>query len=372
MASLSVTITKYGNTATIKGYFTGGDPSYGTQTPYHRLLVVSIQGIDDDIEILSIETSGSNGTFSTTITGVTHPASYYSWVADLYVRSSTGTYIYNGEKYEKTSYSDSGQRMNDGGTPATNYQLRVYGPMATTRYLKLQFNANGGTNAPSAVTGQATGSGLTYIEVVGYYGEQIDSGDSGNESNNPWVNISENDNERYIWPTVTDDITNYQWIINVDGVVTTKNIPTYGDRVCHLDSNTISGATNIQVRLKRISGDSDSNLVVVNIPEQEPTRTNWKFAGWSTNAQGDPPIRYPGGTYTNTGSISYSSPATYTLYAVWTQNGDPYIWINIGGGTSSWKKYIMWINIGGGPSSWYKIRVWVDTNSGNHWKGGVQ
>lgn len=366
MASLSVTITKYGNTATIKGYFVGGNPSYGTQTPYHRLLVVSIQGIDDDIEILSIETSGSNGTFSETITGVTHPASYYSWVAYLYVRSSTGTYIYNGEKYEQTSYSDSGQRMNDGGTPATNYRLRVYGPMATTRYLKLQFNANGGANAPSAVTGQATGSGLTNIEVVGYEGEQIDSGNSGSDSS-PWVDISENDNERYIWATVTDDISNYRWKVNVDGVVTHQT-GTY----CYLSSDLISDASNVQVRLERISGDSDSNLVTVNIPEQEPTRTNWKFAGWSTNAQGDPPIRYPGGTYTNTGSTSYSSPATYTLYAVWTQNGDPYIWINIGGGTSSWKKYIMWINIGGGPSSWHKIRVWVDTNSGNHWEGGVQ
>lgn len=367
MASLSVTITKYGNTATIEGSFTGGDSSYS----YPKLLHVDIYGWGT-VDIISDQSSGGYNTFSTTITGVTYSASAYSWYADLYVRSSSGEYTYGGQKWTATSYRDEDSEMIDGGgTSVTDYRLRVYGPMAETRYLKLQFNANGGTNAPSAVTGQAMGSGLTDIEVVGYYGEQIDSGSRGSDSS-PWVDISENDNERYIWPTVTDDITNYRWIINVDGVVTTKNIPTYGDRFCYLDENTISGATNIQVRLERISGDSDSNLVVVNIPEQEPTRTNWKFAGWSTNDQGDPPIRYPGGTYTNTGSTSSSSPATYTLYAVWTQNSDPYVWLNVGGSSVGWKKYIMWLNIGGGSASWHKIRVWVDTNSGNHWKGGVQ
>ena len=129
MANLSVTITADGTTAYIQGNFSGGDSSYS----YPKLLHVDIYGYGV-VDIISNESSGGSNTFFETITGLDYDADAYVWYAELYVRSASGTYTYNGVKWAQTSYRDEGEFS-----------------IGTLYYANLSFNANGGSGAPSTI-----------------------------------------------------------------------------------------------------------------------------------------------------------------------------------------------------------------------------
>ena len=84
--------------------------------------------------------------------------------------------------------------------------------------------------------------------------------------------------------------------------------------------------------------------------------------------------RVTGGWATNSDIIVVSS------YSFTTNGGggDPYVHLfgKVGNDNfAKWHKAIVWLfglKSGEKIARWHKIRVWVDTNSGNHWKGGVQ
>lgn len=175
MASLSVTITASGTSAYISGTFSGGDSSYS----YPKLLHVDIYGYGI-VDIISDQSSGGYNTFSATISDLDYSAEAYDWFAELYVRSSSGTYTYGGVSWAKTSYRDEGQFST-----------------GTTYYAHLSFNANGGSGAPSTIYGsEINNTGYVRIALPSteptksgstFYGWTLNQAGTGTVYNYPYT-----------------------------------------------------------------------------------------------------------------------------------------------------------------------------------------
>lgn len=118
MASLSVSISASGNTATISGVFSGGSSDYS----YPKLLYVNISGYGS-VNIYSAQSSGGYNTFSQTIYGLEYNT-YYTFSAILYVRDANGDYTYDGVKWDAT-YTDSGSFVTEGGSSSASFEAYV-------------------------------------------------------------------------------------------------------------------------------------------------------------------------------------------------------------------------------------------------------
>lgn len=132
MATFSVTITPDPNDGTkayVSGTFSGGASDYS----YNKRIYLTVLG-NASYYFESPQISGGYNTFSGTITGLTPNTTYY-WQCQLQVRVTGG--------WGTASYEDNGS-------------FTTAPPAAQTYYAYINFNANGGSGAPSTQYGSET------------------------------------------------------------------------------------------------------------------------------------------------------------------------------------------------------------------------
>ena len=172
-------------------------------------------------------------------------------------------------------------------------------PIETTYYATLNFDANGGSGAPSSQTGNNT-SEIIYITIP--YTTPVKNG--------------------YTFGGWTDGYNTYQ-----PGSSYPCQGSVYGNTVTlsalwnqsfyyatlSYNANGGSGAPEMQY------ANSTSQLIYFTVSSVIPTKPGYTFIGWSMSASGTGTIYVGGNSYSNYGNTSYPG-ASYTLYAVWQSN----------------------------------------------------
>lgn len=346
MATLSIVgIATGATTAQIGGTFDGGDSSYG----YQRLIRVTVTGYGT-FDVYSDQTSGGYNTFAQNITGLT-PGTTYTWTAVLYARVSGG--------WSATTYTDSGSFTTESAASSSTFALRVYVP----------------TDGVSSVL-------VVYYTSAGSVASESEVAPAGSGTPCYTDNAVPNDYIVLVLINFSSDTASVsQWVRNINGVVESFGPSTSLPNGLFISQ--ISGGSVVSIRAELAgtyyvtlnfdpnggTGGPDSagpftgatsTTVEVTIPETEPTRNGYTFAGWNTMADGSGKTYYPGITYGSwygTTSESYSQ----TLYAVWTQELTGIVHIGNGFGFDEYVAYI-WDN-GWGE---YEAYVWD-----NGWQKGI-
>lgn len=227
-----------------------------------------------------------------------------------------------------TSNSTTTVSYNAGGTYKNNTAITLYA--IWKKDITLNYNNNGGTGAPSSSTvtiyNATTSHTFTISNTtptrVGYnfLGWSLNA-NATTASYQPGAEITLTDSDVLyaVWQLKT-----YQISYNANGGV---------------------GAPNSQTKTYGI------NLTLSSV---EPTRSGYKFLGWSTNGSDEEPMYLSGGTFT--------ANENTTLYAIWEQLGIAYINVN---GTYQAGK--IWVNDYG---TWMTGIIFVNDN-GTWTQGGI-
>lgn len=120
-------------------------------------------------------------------------------------------------------------------------------------------------------------------------------------------------------------------------LATTVSVPAATKYTVSYNANGGSGAPASQTKIDK------ENLV---LSSTKPTRTNYTFVSWNTNASGTGTTYNPGSTYTGNANLS--------LYAIWKEN-DSIIYVN----NEAYKIYI------DNGTSWNIYNIYID--SGSNW-----
>ena len=211
-------------------------------------------------------------------------------------------------------------------------------------YACLQFNANGGSGAPSAMYGESASSAV-YFTI-------------------PYVQPTR-DGYTFLGCSFESDSTEGTYAMGAScpvlGSTTGYNYYTlyavwrsntqYWYVTMTLDANGGSGGGNY------IYYGTNTQQVLVNFPSTPPTRAGYSFVGWSTSPTGAASY-YAGQSYYLTSYTADYPGTNYTFYAVWEEGGKvrihngswttatPYVWHN-----GQWVKATPYIYNGGWQKS---------------------
>ncbi len=190
---------------------------------------------------------------------------------------------------------------------------------SSTTYI-LQFDADGGSGAPSALETTAAASSCRFIIP-----DQVPT-----RSNSTFLG----------WATTTENETPESWYQPGDYITLYEDSPTrtlYAqwsytpttNYIVYYNANGGSGGPGTVS-----SGLVSSQYYTVEIPDQIPTRTGFEFMGWARSSTATSATYQPGDTFrmVPTGS----STVTTTLYAVWSSEPDRFILqFNANGGSGA-------------------------------------
>lgn len=267
-------------------------------------------------------------------------ASGYGYPVTVTNMSTGGVYTYTSASTAKWTFNS-----NYGTVSSSGYWIEAT-PTTKTYYLRLNFDANGGIGAPSAVTGQVTND-TGYVTVTIPYTEPTRDG----YTFVGWAaNTSGTGTIRYPGGTYTGYGNTGSYANHYLYAVWQK--ASYSVTVVY-DANGGSGAPSSHT----VSGDSSS--LTVTLSSVKPTRSGYIFAGWATSATATT-ATYAAGQVL--GSVyATTSGHTWTLYAVWTKEATGSVYIGNGLGFSKATPYI-WNN------GWKKAVPYVWNNG---WKKGT-
>lgn len=275
---------------------------------------------------------------------------------------------------------------------------------AKTSY-KVSYNANGGSGAPSNQTkwhGEDSTISNTIPTRIGYdfSGWSVPGRDYDDVYYTPGSRNGYNGNQTLyaVWNAKTYTITynanggtgaptsqSYQYAstgsINLSNVAPTRvgynflgwslsstaTVRTYYSGQAWLRSNTSNYTLYAVWELKKFTISYNANGGVsapdsqtktygvnINVSTSQPTRSGYKFLGWSTNSGDETPMYLSG--------VTFTSNADTTLYAIWEQLGIAYINVN---GTFQAGK--VWVNDNG---TWMTGIIFVNDN-GTWTQGGI-
>ncbi len=214
------------------------------------------------------------------------------------------------------------QVIDDGGSGSTTLYY----------WAKLNYNANGGSGGPSAVTATTNTSGgnVTFVLTGPYPSRQY-------YTCNGWAFSSSATSGQTPGTPLTVAAS------TTSGQSNAKNYTLYAAWT-HDTAQVIfsaNGGSGAPSTITHWAGYS------VTIPETVPTRSGYTFLGWSKSSTATSPTYYPG--------KDYALYTTVTLYAVWQQND--YIYVNVNG---TWKKAIPYVKVNG---TWKKsTKAYVKVN----------
>ena len=191
---------------------------------------------------------------------------------------------HRGEMKDRKSYSESSKDYID---YCDNREINVYFYYDLNKYT-INFNANGGSGAPSSVTK--------------YYGETVTL---------PTTTPTRSGYTFSGWGTYSSDTSvNYQPGSNYTSnsgttlyAIWTANVPEPETYTVSYNANGGSGAPSAQVKTENVT---------LTLSSTKPTRSGYTFKGWSTSKTATSATYAAGGSYT--------ANASATLYAVWEQN----------------------------------------------------
>lgn len=246
--------------------------------------------------------------------------------------STGGVYTYTSASTAKWTFNS-----NYGTVSSSGYQIDAT-PTTKTYYLRLNFDANGGTGGPSSVTGQATND-TGYVTVTIPYTEPTRDG----YTFVGWsTNTSGTGTIRYPGGTYTGFGNTESYANHYLYAVWQK--AKYSVTVKY-NANGGSGAPSSHT----VSGDTSS--LTVTLSSVTPTRSGYIFIGWSTSSTATSATYYAGQTLNNV--YATTSGYEWNLYAVWSQEVSGIVHINNGSGFG---EYVAWIwNNGWGE---YEAYVW--------------
>ena len=264
----------------------------------------------------------------------------------VYVKnlSTEGVYTYTSASTSKWTFNS-----NYGSVSENGYEISATptGPVQQTYYLRLYFDANGGSGAPSAVTGQNTGYD-EYVTVTIPYTEPTREG----YTFVGWAtNTSGTGTIRYPGGTYTGYGNTSSYANHYLYAVWQK--ASYSVTVVY-NANGGSGAPS------KHTATGNTEAIEVTLSSVEPTRSGYIFAGWATSSTATTAAYYAGQTLHNV--YGTASGYEWNLYAVWTKELIGIVHIGNGSGFDGSAAYI-WSN------GWKKATpcVW----DGSSWKKGV-
>ena len=225
-----------------------------------------------------------------------------------------------------SSASDTTAVNQPGGTYTGNSAYTYYAIWKKT--ITLTYNANGGSSAPSAQSANVYNATTSYKFTLsstkptrtGYtFLGWSTSSTATSASYSPGGNItlSSSDTLYAIWQIITYSVT--------------------------YNANGGTGAPNSQTKTYGVN---------LTLSSTKPTRSGYKFLGWSTSSTATEPTYNPGATYTQNANL--------TLYAVWERLGIAHINVN-----GTWQRGRIWVNVNG---TWKTGLVWVNVDG--VWKQG--
>jgi uncharacterized repeat protein (TIGR02543 family) len=251
-----------------------------------------------------------------------YATAYENGLAD-YTSSSGAVHMirtgYTGTGNWNTSADGSGTTVNEGTSFASGQKVaEAFGKSITTgnasvnvyaqweiKTYQVKYNANGGSGAPSPQT-KTYGRTLTLSKTVPTRTNYTFKG---------WGSSS------------TDTSPNYY-----PGGNYTTNAPCTLYAIWELKTYTIS--YNLNGGTGDIASQTKTHGTNLILTKDVPTRSNYKFLGWSVSSTDTKPTYAPGDTFT--------SNKTTTLYAVWERLGIAHINVN-----GTWNKGRIYVNDNG-------------------------
>lgn len=243
----------------------------------------------------------------------------------------TGTGIWNtsadgtGTSVDESTSFESGQKVAEAfgkSIKTGDASVNVYAQWQINTYT-VSYNANGGSGAPSKQT-KTYGQTLTLSTTKPTRTNYTFQG----------------------WGTSSSDTTvDY----NAGGSYTANaNITLYA--IWKLNTYTIS--YNLNGGVGTVESQTKTHGVGITLRNDVPTRSNYKFLGWSVSSNDTKPTYKPGDTFT--------SNANTVLYAIWERLGIAHINVN-----GTWKKGRVYINVNG---TWKTGLIFKNVNG--TWKQG--